>query len=132
VSAPLVLTQEPEPWKLVRARHPELASAAVVVHVVRDVDKGLTLERTESWRSAAATCVIGIGGGMALDHAKFTAWHLELPLVRATMLTLTRDFAPMPCQGLFWRHWLALPNGLVGTTGVDTKQCPQWLVVPTG
>ena len=62
---------------MVRNRFPE----DTVVHMVSDIDHSKTQSRTEEWRAAEASCVFGIGGGMALDHAKFTAWRLELPLV---------------------------------------------------
>jgi glycerol-1-phosphate dehydrogenase [NAD(P)+] len=71
-----IVHTQPEPWALV-GRH--FAAETTQVHLVT------TMEHAEV-RSAAdgfgpARRVWGIGGGSALDHAKYTAWRLGLPLV---------------------------------------------------
>lgn len=76
LAKPIVLTQ-PEPWKMEQSRFPD----GTIVHIVSDIDHELTKARTEGWRNCGASCVVGLGGGMALDHAKFCSWDLELPLI---------------------------------------------------
>ena len=76
LQAPIVLTQEPEPYGQIRGTLP--ASAQVVL--VTDIDHAETIRRTDAF-TPGATAVIGVGGGMALDHAKFSAWRLKLPLI---------------------------------------------------
>ena len=72
---PIVHTQ-PEPWPLVaRAFDP----AKSRVHHVTTMDHPTVRATAEGFGPASA--VFGVGGGMALDHAKYTAWHLDLPLV---------------------------------------------------
>jgi glycerol-1-phosphate dehydrogenase [NAD(P)+] len=72
---PLVHTQA-EPWPLV-ARHFDAARAQV--HLVTTMEHASVKTTAEGFGPASA--VFGFGGGMALDHAKYTAWHLGLPLV---------------------------------------------------
>lgn len=83
---PIVITQ-PEPWDLVRSWFP---SHATQVHVVQG------MERAEVERVAAsfgpASAVFGVGGGSALDLAKFTAWTRGTPLVLAPSI-LSADAA---------------------------------------
>lgn len=71
----IVLTQ-PEPWDLVVERFPLHTTQ---MHLVTTMEHSDILHATQ--RFGPARAVFGIGGGSALDHAKFTAWHLNLPLV---------------------------------------------------
>ena len=73
---PLVCTQ-PEPWQLAKKQLP-LESH---VHFVDDVDHGALKQRCEEFRKHNHTVVIGIGGGSALDTAKFASQQLNLALV---------------------------------------------------
>ena len=73
--APIVHTQ-PEPWPLL-SHHFDAARTAV--HQVTTMEHAVVKATAEGFQPASA--VFGIGGGMALDHAKYTAWHLGLPLV---------------------------------------------------
>ena len=72
---PIVISQ-PEPWGMVRSWFPEDATQ---LHFV------LGMEHAEVARIAAsfegASAVFGVGGGSALDLAKFTAWSRDLPLI---------------------------------------------------
>jgi glycerol-1-phosphate dehydrogenase [NAD(P)+] len=72
---PLVVTQ-PEPWELVRSR---FDPAPARLHFAEGMDHDEVSRITESLGSA--TAVFGIGGGSALDFAKFVAWSKGLPLV---------------------------------------------------
>lgn len=70
---------------------PELADLEPVVHVVT------TLELAELERELAAlppvASVIGLGGGQALDVAKFVAWRRRLPLFQVpTAMTVNAAF----------------------------------------
>lgn len=71
---PVVLTQ-PEPWALVQGRFPEAARR----HFVTSMEHDEVRARSEGFADASA--VFGIGGGSALDHAKYTAWVTGRPLV---------------------------------------------------
>ncbi len=104
---PVVHTQ-PEPWELVKGlfharrasagaeahegdepgrvhvgrvpcAQPELASAVDWVHMVQTMEHARVREVSASFGPASA--VFGIGGGSALDHAKYTAWTRKLPLI---------------------------------------------------
>jgi glycerol-1-phosphate dehydrogenase [NAD(P)+] len=72
---PIVHTQ-PEPWPLL-AHHFDGERAQV--HQVTSMEHATVKATAEGF--APASAVFGIGGGMALDHAKYTAWYLGLPLV---------------------------------------------------
>jgi glycerol-1-phosphate dehydrogenase [NAD(P)+] len=73
--APIVHTQ-PEPWPLVAAH---FDAERAQVHQVTTMEHAVVKATAEGF--APASAVFGVGGGMALDHAKYTAWHLGLPLV---------------------------------------------------
>ncbi len=72
---PIVLTQ-PEPWDLVKDAFP---NDRTQVHAVATMEHAVVQQVTASFGGGSA--VFGIGGGSALDHAKFTAWKTGLPLV---------------------------------------------------
>ncbi len=72
---PVVLTQ-PEPWERVRGAFPD---GRTQVHLVTTMEHAVVQRVTDSFDGGSA--VFGIGGGSALDHAKFTAWKSGLPLV---------------------------------------------------
>ena len=76
VARPIVLTQ-PEPWAMVQ---PLLPADATTVHLVTEIEHKPARVRIAGF-PADATCVIGLGGGLALDYAKLTASTLGLPLV---------------------------------------------------
>lgn len=71
-----IVHTQPEPWALVGGL---FDAATTQVHLVT------TMEHADVRRTAdafgPARVVWGIGGGSALDHAKYTAWRLGLPLV---------------------------------------------------
>ncbi len=72
---PIVLTQ-PEPWALVRDAFP---ADRTQVHLVTTMEHSAVLQVTDSLATGSA--VFGIGGGSAVDHAKYVAWKTGLPLV---------------------------------------------------
>jgi len=72
---PIVLTQ-PEPWALVADAFPVDRTQ---VHPVTTMEHSVVAGVTDAFEGGSA--VFGIGGGSALDHAKFTAWKRGLPLV---------------------------------------------------
>ncbi len=72
---PIVLTQ-PEPWALVER---QLAGSRLQRQLVTTMEHEAVRQRTDDF--GPATAVLGIGGGSALDHAKYTAWRLGLPLI---------------------------------------------------
>lgn len=83
----IVITQ-PEPWALVKKKFPSAATepceeSPVRFHFVRDISHDGTSERCLQWSKSSIqpTAVFGIGGGMALDHAKFASAALGVPLV---------------------------------------------------
>ncbi len=75
LAKPIVLTQ-PEPWTLVEGLFP---AGAAQVHMVTNMEHDEVRARSEGF--GAASAVFGVGGGSALDHAKYTAWVTGLPLV---------------------------------------------------
>ncbi|MFC1890383.1 iron-containing alcohol dehydrogenase, partial [Thermodesulfobacteriota bacterium] len=72
---PLVISQ-PEPWALVRHRFREEGAQ---VHFVEGMEHSEVARITD--RFGPASAVFGVGGGSALDFAKFVAWARNLPLV---------------------------------------------------
>ena len=82
-ATPVICTQ-PEPWVLVKGAFP----ASATVHFVTDVEHATVAARSDAWKKAIedgelapVSAVFGIGGGSALDHAKFTSRALAVPLV---------------------------------------------------
>jgi len=71
----IVLTQ-PEPWAFCA---PLFADARVQVHAVQTMERSQVDAVTDAFGPAAS--VWGIGGGSAVDHAKYVAWKTGLPLV---------------------------------------------------
>lgn len=71
----IVLTQ-PEPWELVA---PVFSGHAPQLHMVETMEHARVREVTQGFERARA--VWGVGGGSALDHAKYVAWQTGLPLV---------------------------------------------------
>lgn len=71
----IVLTQ-PEPWALCA---PVFGQARLQVHHVRTMERAQVDAVTAAFQPAGA--VWGIGGGSAVDHAKYVAWKTGLPLV---------------------------------------------------
>lgn len=74
--APIVCTQ-PEPWTLVAAHFPPDGTAQRLF--VETMEHAVVEARTQAFGPASA--VFGVGGGSALDHAKYVAWRRALPLV---------------------------------------------------
>ncbi|MBM4396684.1 MAG: iron-containing alcohol dehydrogenase [Deltaproteobacteria bacterium] len=72
---PIVLTQ-PEPWALVSAGFP---ADRTRLHRVETMEQAVVDGVTAGLGDGSA--VFGIGGGSALDHAKYVAWKRGLPLV---------------------------------------------------
>ena len=72
---PVVLTQ-PEPWALVEKLFDK---SNLQLHMVETMEESVVQEVTRSFSQASA--ILGIGGGSALDHAKYVAWKTNIPLV---------------------------------------------------
>jgi glycerol dehydrogenase-like iron-containing ADH family enzyme len=72
---PVVLTQ-PEPWAMVRDRFP---ADRTCVRFVTTMELADVEAATASLPGASA--VFGIGGGSAVDHAKYVAWRTGRPLI---------------------------------------------------
>jgi glycerol dehydrogenase-like iron-containing ADH family enzyme len=70
--------QMPSPLAFVQAWDMDLAHLERVVAGLRDTSDAAAL---------AASTVVGIGGGTALDTAKFVAWQLDRPLVQVPSIT---------------------------------------------
>ena len=84
-ASPIVCTQ-PEPWAIVKDG--AFRAERTTVHLVEDVDHAAVSERCEAWKAdvaagkmAPVSAVFGIGGGSALDFAKFASRVLAVPLV---------------------------------------------------
>ena len=75
LAAPIVLTQ-PEPWALVA---PDFGEGRAQVAFVTDMEHRAVQAQTAAFEPGSA--VFGVGGGSALDHAKYVAWKRGLPLV---------------------------------------------------
>ncbi len=70
---------------------PELADGLGGVHLVRTLD--LDELRREAAALPACRSVIGLGGGQAIDVAKFFAWTLGLPIFQVpTAMTVNAPF----------------------------------------
>jgi glycerol-1-phosphate dehydrogenase [NAD(P)+] len=65
----------PEPWELVK---PRWASRPQRIVVASDLEHGYLDDLARSVRGVDA--VVGVGGGSALDTAKFVSWKTGLPL----------------------------------------------------
>ena len=74
---PIVITQ-PEPWQQIRRL---FDADATQLHFAVGMEHADVLARSDAF--GPASVVIGVGGGTALDHAKYTAWRRGLPLVLA-------------------------------------------------
>ena len=72
----VVLTQAPEPLATVKPLFPKDTTVFVEV---KDIDHAATVGRTDAFPDDI-TAIFGIGGGMALDHAKFSAVRMKKPL----------------------------------------------------
>ena len=75
LARPVVHTQ-PDPWPLVAA---SFEGAGARIHMVETMEREHMRAVSDDLSDASA--VFGVGGGMALDHAKYTAWRTGLPLV---------------------------------------------------
>ena len=75
-----VVCTQPEPWEQVKEAFDE---APVRLHFVTDVDHAEVRARCQEWVAAlgSVSAVFGIGGGSALDHAKYASNVLNAPLV---------------------------------------------------
>jgi len=73
-AAPVVCTQ-PEPWALVAAELPAHARRLLVETMEHET------VRAHTAALGSGSAVFGIGGGQALDHAKYVAWQTGRPLV---------------------------------------------------
>jgi glycerol-1-phosphate dehydrogenase [NAD(P)+] len=71
---PIVLTQ-PKPWPLLA----HTVGPTAQVHLVETMNHAEVMEVSSTF--APGSAVMGIGGGLALAHARFVAWRRELPLV---------------------------------------------------
>ncbi|MCB9787912.1 MAG: iron-containing alcohol dehydrogenase [Deltaproteobacteria bacterium] len=71
-----IVHTQPEPWALVREH---FDAATTQVHQVTTMEHADVRAAADAF--ADARIVYGIGGGSALDHAKYTAWRRGLPLV---------------------------------------------------
>jgi glycerol dehydrogenase-like iron-containing ADH family enzyme len=72
--APPVVITRPTPWRMVEAR---FGTEPLAVRFVTDLERA-TLQRLISEVPAAP--VIGIGGGTAVEAAKWLAWQRSSPL----------------------------------------------------
>ena len=84
MASPIVCTQ-PEPWALVKSA---FSSSSLTVHFVTDVEHETVKAICDEWKAAVAagsmppaTAVFGVGGGSALDFAKFASRVLGAPLI---------------------------------------------------
>lgn len=71
-----IVHTQPEPWALLQ-RH--FDAATTQVHRVTSMEHADVRAAADGF--GPARVVWGIGGGSALDHAKYTAWRLGLPLM---------------------------------------------------
>jgi glycerol dehydrogenase-like iron-containing ADH family enzyme len=92
LGAPLVVAANEPPWSSVAACLPGSVEVAAVVdawdmeldHLQRTADG---IVRTAGADVLGACVVVGVGGGTALDTAKYLAWKLERPLVQVPTIT---------------------------------------------
>ena len=90
LGTPLVVCANEPPWASVRPRLADRLVAEVAawdmdsVHLARMAD-GVAAALSPSQRESST--VVGLGGGTALDTAKFLSWHLGLPLVQVPTIT---------------------------------------------
>lgn len=85
-SKPVVFTQ-PEPWAMVAHRFPK----NTMVFYVETMEH----EHVKATTKAIGKCsaIFGVGGGSAIDHAKYAAWVLHYPLVLCpTILSVDAPF----------------------------------------
>ena len=92
LEAPLIVAANDPPWTALAARLPDRVELLATVDAW-DMElahlRQRAIEITESIDPdrLASSVVIGIGGGTALDTAKFLAWTLERPLVQIPSIT---------------------------------------------
>jgi glycerol-1-phosphate dehydrogenase [NAD(P)+] len=90
IGGPLVVCANEPPWSSIRARLHAVLVAEIdawdmdVVHLASVVEQ-LVADVTPD--VLADTTVVGLGGGTALDTAKYVAWRLERPLVQVPTIT---------------------------------------------
>lgn len=92
LDAPLVIASNDPPWTTLSQRLPASVDVVSTVtawemelnHLRRTVDD--ITAATDPDRLGAAV-VVGVGGGTALDTAKFLAWSLDRPLVQVPSIT---------------------------------------------
>jgi glycerol-1-phosphate dehydrogenase [NAD(P)+] len=79
LAGPWVLVTQVEP---LAALPPDLTARAAAVFAVDSLARA-DLEALVAGIPAGAVTVVGLGGGMALDAAKWVAWRRDLPLILA-------------------------------------------------
>lgn len=92
LGAPLVIAANDPPWNALAARLPgsvEVVSSVMAWDMELDHLRGTAaaIGREVDPERLAASVVVGIGGGTALDTAKFLAWTLDRPLVQVPSIT---------------------------------------------
>lgn len=84
---PLICTQE-IPWRVVQENFPVGRSKVQMVHTM---EQSVLLSQVESCNGCSS--IVGVGGGQALDYAKFMAWKTGHPLILVpTILSVDAAF----------------------------------------
>jgi glycerol dehydrogenase-like iron-containing ADH family enzyme len=82
VLSPAIVVAQPEPWEIIRDR---FGGTPAVLVMAESLDRG-ALERLVRELPDDVSCVIGIGGGTAMDTAKWLHWRKKLKLFQVPSL----------------------------------------------
>lgn len=125
-----VMTME-IPWKVTRDKMGGSPEAVVMVETMEEVWLDCMCDSLP-----ACDCVVGVGGGMAIDAAKYVSWKKGIRLVSVPTI-LSVDAFTTPAAGIRRNHEVAYvghasPNPLVIDFGIIRSAPPELNIAGVG